>query len=388
MTRPPKATYPNHQMCSTARAQRYSSVLTRTSTKRKGISIKLPVTGEDLLSWQLISVSPFGELLFMVSKALQREGDDISKMQTLTTPLFTSCNLNGTIPWSEAETYKQSWSPTQSIVVRNGLKLCPHFIWGGKKQHSFQVTNAWGMSESWLINCTNTSDRPFHLANCSYKSLSWRMHSHRAKRLALLQATAQVTLRMGMRRLVLHSLTQAATRLPVFLAQWWNWRAQSLGWHCCQGNTVIEEQFIDFTHSSSTVHSHLALVPANSQPTQWKHMRYTGLLPLTLAIPVFLFQRDECRWQQWSRGGSVSYLLLGDAEVAWVGFERLGRLPVEHPVAAEALAKDGLQQVVGLPRVVYHHHEERHHHDQACRNDRLPLRTESEIESEDGERDD
>ena len=71
-----------------------------------------------------------------------------------------------------------------------------------------------------------------------------------------------------------------------------------------------------------------------------------------------------------------------------MGFERLGRLPVEHPVAAEALAKDGLQQVVGLPRVVYHHHEERHHHDQACRNDRLPLRTESEIESEDGERDD
>lgn len=67
------------------------------------------------------------------------------------------------------------------------------------------------------------------------------------------------------------------------------------------------------------------------------------------------------------------YLLLRDADVAQVRFEGLVRLLGEHPVAAERLAEDGLQEEVRLLRVVHHHHEERHHHDQTGGDDRLPL---------------
>lgn len=52
----------------------------------------------------------------------------------------------------------------------------------------------------------------------------------------------------------------------------------------------------------------------------------------------------------------------------------------EHPVAAERLAEDGLQEEVGLLRVVDHDHEERHDHNQTGGNQRLLL-SEGEKES-------
>lgn len=49
-------------------------------------------------------------------------------------------------------------------------------------------------------------------------------------------------------------------------------------------------------------------------------------------------------------------------------------------MAAERLAEDGLQEEVGLLRVVDHDHEERHDHNQTGGNQRLPL-SEGEKES-------
>lgn len=76
----------------------------------------------------------------------------------------------------------------------------------------------------------------------------------------------------------------------------------------------------------------------------------------------------------------MAHLLLGDADVAQVRLKGLVGLLGEHPVAAERLAEDGLQEKIGLLRVVDHHHEERHDHNQTGGNQRLPL-SEGEKES-------